>query len=203
LVSVADQVPVRDLDERSWLKAISHPVRMRLLALLENEPASPKSLADRLALPLGTIAYHVRTLSKLGFLELVDTKQRRGAVEHYYRAKEHPPVDGNAWTDPDVTVKRRLLVRALGEAYAHSFSATTAGGFDRADAHLSRTLFRLDEEGWTKLAAASRRWFVEAAAIEAESRERPSGDDEPLDAELVMLLFEQVQSAAAVGAVSD
>jgi DNA-binding transcriptional ArsR family regulator len=202
LVNVADQVPVRDLDERSWLKAISHPVRMRLLALLENEPASPKSLAARLAFPHGTIAYHVRTLSKLGFLELVDTKQRRGAVEHYYRAKERPPVDGKTWTDSDVAVKRRLLVRILSEAYAHSFSATAAGGFDRADAHLTRTAFRLDEEGWTKLAGASTRWLVEAAAIEAESRERSSGDHEPVDAELVMLLFEPVQNAAAVGAVS-
>jgi predicted transcriptional regulator len=30
------------------------------------------------------VSYHVRELEKAGLIELVTTKQRRGALEHYY-----------------------------------------------------------------------------------------------------------------------
>ena len=48
------------------MRAISHPIRIRLLAMFDEEPASPVILAKKLDQPLGTIAYHVRTLYDLG-----------------------------------------------------------------------------------------------------------------------------------------
>jgi DNA-binding transcriptional ArsR family regulator len=180
-----------------YVRAISHPVRMRLLAVLEKEPASPKMLAERLAMPLGTIAYHVRTLRSLGLLELVDTKQRRGAVEHYYQAKEHPRFSDQAWAELDVVSKQRVLGAVLNEAHAHAFSAASSGGFDRVDAHFTRTPLRLDTEGWTKLAAASKRWLAEAQEIQEESRRRVEANDDEMFAELVVLLFEAIAEPAA------
>jgi DNA-binding transcriptional ArsR family regulator len=191
------ETPIRDVSDLRYVRAISHPVRMRLLAVLEKEPASPKMLAERLSLPLGTIAYHVRTLSSLGLLELVDTKQRRGAVEHYYQAKEHPRFSDQAWAELDVVTKQRVLTAVLNEAHAHAFSAASAGGFDRADSHFTRTPLRLDAEGWTKLAAASKRWLAEAQEIQEESRERIEEVDGEMNAELVMLLFEPLSEPPA------
>ncbi len=34
------------------------------------------------------LAYHIRVLRQLGFIELVETRQRRGALEHFYRATD-------------------------------------------------------------------------------------------------------------------
>src|SRR5690349_11388114 len=74
-----------ELDE-GLLKAISHPLRHRLLSMLDGRTASPNELARELGMPLGRVSYHIRLLADLGAIELVDTQPRRGALEHFYRA---------------------------------------------------------------------------------------------------------------------
>ncbi|HEY0392047.1 MAG TPA: helix-turn-helix domain-containing protein [Solirubrobacterales bacterium] len=69
-------------------KALSSPLRARALALIAEGVASPKAIADELGLDVRGVAYHVRVLRELGCIELVDTQQRRGAIEHIYRVAE-------------------------------------------------------------------------------------------------------------------
>ena len=68
-------------------KAVSHPLRVQILDALRREPRSPQSLAQELEEPLGNVSYHVTVLRDLGAVELTGTRQVRGAVEHFYRAK--------------------------------------------------------------------------------------------------------------------
>jgi DNA-binding transcriptional ArsR family regulator len=68
-------------------RALSHPLRARALELLAQSPASPHELANALRVPLPTVSYHVRALSRLGFIDLVAVIPRRGAVEHRYTAR--------------------------------------------------------------------------------------------------------------------
>lgn len=75
------------IDQR-LAKALSHSTRARVLALLAEGKASPKQVSERLGEDLRSIAYHVRVLHRLGCLELVETQQRRGAVEHFYTVTE-------------------------------------------------------------------------------------------------------------------
>jgi DNA-binding transcriptional ArsR family regulator len=77
-----------DIADPHVIKALSHPLRIKILALLEGNVSSPKELADELEEPLGNVSYHVRTLADLGLIELVKKVPRRGAIEHYYRACE-------------------------------------------------------------------------------------------------------------------
>lgn len=185
--------PVKDISDPRWVRAISHPLRIRILAMLEDEAASPKVLAGKLEQPLGTIAYHVRTLVSLGLLELVEARPRRGAMEHYYRARQHPRFSDTAWDGLDIVAKQRVLGSVLSEAHEQAMRAAAGGGFDAADAHFTRTPLQLDSEGWTKLAQASKRWLQEASDIQSESRDRIElGDGEPVDVGLVILLFEAV-----------
>ena len=72
--------------EQRLAKALMHPVRTRVFALLDENVASPSELAAELDEPLGTVSYHVRILLELGLIELVSTTPRRGAIEHHYRA---------------------------------------------------------------------------------------------------------------------
>src|SRR3954468_3075681 len=74
-----------ELDE-GLLKAISHPLRHRLLGMLDGRVASPNELARGLRAPLGRGRSPLRLLHDLGAIELVNTEPRRGALEHYYRA---------------------------------------------------------------------------------------------------------------------
>ncbi len=78
-------------------KALAHPLRVQLLAALNQGVASPNELAKKLDEPLTNVSYHVRMLHDLGCIELVDTEPRRGALEHFYRPilREHLLQGGN------------------------------------------------------------------------------------------------------------
>lgn len=77
------QRPV-SIDQR-LAKALSNSLRAEALQLIADGVASPKSIAEKLDVDLPTLAYHVRVLRRLGCIELVETKKRRGAIEHIYR----------------------------------------------------------------------------------------------------------------------
>lgn len=72
------------IDQR-LAKALSSSLRARALTLIADGVASPKAIAGKLGLDVRTVAYHVRVLRELGCIELAETQQRRGAVEHIYR----------------------------------------------------------------------------------------------------------------------
>ena len=65
-------------------------MRARILAILNERVASPNEIAEMIDERLPNVSYHVRALLDLGCIELVDTAQRRGAIEHYYRALRAP-----------------------------------------------------------------------------------------------------------------
>ena len=71
--------------EATALKALSHPLRLRLLGLLRVEgPATASGLAARLGLNSGATSYHLRQLALHGFIEEeVDRGSRR---DRWWRA---------------------------------------------------------------------------------------------------------------------
>jgi DNA-binding transcriptional ArsR family regulator len=190
--------PITNINDPRWLRAISHPLRSRLLALLEEEASSPVLLSEKLKESLGTVAYHVRTLYDLGLLDLVSTRQRRGATEHYYRAREHPRFSDEAWGELGVVAKQRVLTSSLNRIHEYVTRSAAAGGFDKSDAHFTRTPLKLDVEGWTELAEAAKRWLEETGAIEERAAQRLESDPhEALTAGLVILLFEALPFTSA------
>ena len=55
--------------DASGLKALAHPVRLRILGLLRLDgPATASGLADRLGLNSGATSYHLRHLERHGFV---------------------------------------------------------------------------------------------------------------------------------------
>jgi DNA-binding transcriptional ArsR family regulator len=187
--------PITDIDDPRYVKALAHPLRIRILAMLADRVASPVQLAAHLDATLGTVAYHVRTLHSLGLVELVDTRQRRGATEHYYRAREHPRFPDDAWSGLAPVAKQRMLSAILQQVGQYVTSSAAAGGFDHADAHMTRTSLRLDDRGFKQLAAASRKWLLEAERIEQAAAARldgAAGADGAASVEggLVVMVFE-------------
>src|SRR3954447_19858226 len=75
------------IDER-LVRALAHPVRIQILEILSERVASPNMLALELETGLSHVAYHTRVLDRCGCLDLIETAQRRGATEHFYRAHE-------------------------------------------------------------------------------------------------------------------
>jgi DNA-binding transcriptional ArsR family regulator len=189
--------PITNIDDPRWVRAIAHPLRIRLLAMLDEQEASPVGLADKLEQPLGTVSYHVRTLYELGLLDLVRTRPRRGATEHFYRTRGHPAFSDEAWDRLGVVPKQRMISAALQQIHDYAARSAGAGGFDRADAHFSRAPLKLDRRGWTELAGVTKKWLERALAIEEASAKRLKSDPHAtIDVGLVILLFEALPFSA-------
>jgi hypothetical protein len=118
---------------------MSHPLRVRILAMLDERKASPNQLADWLGARLGTVAYHVRTLEQLGLIEVVDETRVRGAVEPLpglRAAQSHGRGLDSGTADCGVRSARRRICaprRAVSEAHrawcaTPSHSATLHAG---------------------------------------------------------------------------
>jgi DNA-binding transcriptional ArsR family regulator len=74
--------------DQRLLKALAHPLRAKALPLFAEGMLSPVQAAKQLDVDVSHLAYHIRVLRKLGLIELVETRQRRGALEHFYRATD-------------------------------------------------------------------------------------------------------------------
>jgi hypothetical protein len=71
------------------LFGLLHPTKIAVLQahLWIDQPLSVTLLFEVFegAIALNNLAYHVRVLARAGVLHEVSTKQRRGALEHFYR----------------------------------------------------------------------------------------------------------------------
>lgn len=188
--------PIKSIDDPRYVKALSHPLRVRILAILDERKASPNQLAGWLGASLGTVAYHVRTLEKFGLVELVDETRVRGAIEHHYRARQRPTVTEHGWADASPIAKQAAVGSALELMREYAGASAAAGGFDRGDAHLSRTMMRLDAKGFAQLAKACDKLLAQADKIEADAATRIARDphaDDIVDAALGVLFFEAIK----------
>ena len=188
--------PVPTIDDPRYVKALGHPLRVRILALLQERTASPRELAQWLDATLGTVSYHVRTLHDFGLIELVRTSQVRGAIAHHYRAKVRPRVSDEAWASAAPIVKQAAVGATLQTVDDYARASAAAGGFDRGEAHLTRTHMRLDAKGWQAASKACQKLIAELARIEEAASKRVAKDPHPdgvSDAAVVQMLFEAVK----------
>jgi DNA-binding transcriptional ArsR family regulator len=192
--------PVTSIDDPRYVKAMSHPLRVRILAILMERKASPVELAQVLEGTLGTVSYHVRTLHQLGLIELVAETRVRGAVEHHYRAKSRPVITDEAWEKAPPIAKQAAVGSSLQMIDDYARASAAAGGFDHGDAALIRISMKLDAKGWQQLAKACKRLYEQAQRIEADARERLDGEapDEEMDVGLVMMMFEAIALGEAI-----
>ena len=183
---------ITDINDPRLVKALAHPLRVQILAALQDRIASPSDLAEELEAPLGNVSYHVRILAKLGLLKLVRKRQRRGAIEHMYQAAGRVRVSDRAWGQVPGIVKEAMVDATLEQVGRYVEQSAATGGFERPEAHMSRQPMRLDAKGWKELSSAIAALLSQANAIEAESQKRleQRDHDGEFDAGLVMMLFE-------------
>ena len=183
--------PALAADDPRYVKALSHPLRVRIMAILEERTASPVQLATALDASLGMTSYHVQVLLRLELIELVREESRRGAVEHHYRAKARERPSADAWDRAAPVAKQALLGAALQQIHEYAAASAAAGGFDRGDAHLTRTHVTVDEEGWAELADALARLLGDIERIEraSEQRREREGRSAEIRAATVNMLF--------------
>jgi DNA-binding transcriptional ArsR family regulator len=183
---------ISDIGDPRLVKALAHPLRVRILGILESRVASPSEISDEIGVPLGNVAYHVRMLADFGLVKLVRRTPRRGAVEHHYRAVGRLRITDQVWAQVPDVVKEAMVGATLQQIADYVNAAASKGGFDTGDAHATRTPMVLDAAGFKELSREVMRLYDRARDIQAESAERlKSADhDGELAAGLVLMLFE-------------
>ena len=185
---------IRDIEDPRLVKAIAHPLRIRILHVLESRTASPSEVADELAVKLTNISYHFRVLERAGLIELVKTRPRRGAIEHYYKSRGRLQITDAAWAQLPEIVRNAAADAALADAVASIATAASAGGFARKEAAGIRLELTLDEEGFRELSAQTTALYRRALEIEKASAKRLQAGNghAPINAGCVLALFESV-----------
>src|SRR5205809_3013600 len=66
------------------LRALAHPLRLRMMELFAESPKTTQQVAKLLGQPPTRLYHHVAALERAGLLVLKEKRQRRGAVEKWY-----------------------------------------------------------------------------------------------------------------------
>ena len=104
-------------------KAISDPIRSRILGIIQNQPATAKQIADRLGASPGAIGHHLHVLEAAGLARVVARRLVRGIVANYYTRTARifkydlpPEVTGDTSINLDIIAK---AYEELAEAEAN------------------------------------------------------------------------------------
>jgi len=110
---------LEDASQRQ-LRALSHPLRLRILSLVTGRAMSSAELARELGLTHAAVSFHVRQLASAGYLELAETRSVRGGQERRYRSRSG---GREQWEteDPRMTVQATAaeLTRRLDAGPTH------------------------------------------------------------------------------------
>ncbi|HEY7346753.1 MAG TPA: helix-turn-helix domain-containing protein [Ktedonobacterales bacterium] len=75
-----------NLETLEQLRAVADELRLRILEQLKRQPMTVTQLAGVLGEVPAKLHYHVHELEKVGLLKLVETREKGGILEKYYRA---------------------------------------------------------------------------------------------------------------------
>jgi DNA-binding transcriptional ArsR family regulator len=191
--------PTLDLVDPRIAKALSHPMRARILMILNERVASPNEIADSIDERLPNVSYHVRALLELGTIELVDTAQRRGAIEHYYRAIVRPFFSDKDWKRLPRSGRQAISDSILQILWDDVSESIKSGTFEaRDDRHLTHKRMVLDEQGWEEMAQLLNDVLTQAEKIESGStaRMKKADDGAGISTTLAMMHFESRPDAS-------
>src|SRR5271165_541349 len=68
------------------LRTFADALRVRLFEYLVRDPLTVTQLADLVGETPAKVHYHVRELERIGIIRLVETREKGGVLEKYYRA---------------------------------------------------------------------------------------------------------------------
>lgn len=115
-------------DGISALRAMAHPVRLRMMSLLTGTELSAAEVARELGLSHANASYHLRQLLEAGEIVVAGEERIRGGVAKRYRYPVHEKRRGSASAEDQVgyaravgtEVERRLRARAEVPGQTHS-----------------------------------------------------------------------------------
>lgn len=170
--------------DQKRLKALSHPLRIRLFVILTERTASPAEMTRELGLPrkdLVNVNYHTKKLVELDCAELVGVREGDGKPpEKLYKATERALVETGEWEElleANPGLAEHLLGKFMQvqlDDYTLALKARTVG--EDENFHMSRTRRMVDREGLLEMLEFLEQARAGMDLIEQRSAERRRTD---------------------------
>lgn len=171
-------------DRSTAAAALTHPLRVRILEILNQRDMSPVEFC-RAGFPpadmeVSHVAYHFRELAEYGCLEVVEQNKRRGSIEHVYRGSGRAYFSDLQWSELNPDERTRISKTMVQGLLARVDGALMSETFDmRPDRHLTWIAMKLDEQGWSEMVTALTAAFgeIEQIRTDAEGRLEARGEE--------------------------
>jgi hypothetical protein len=122
----------------------------------------------------------VEVLEELGFLERVESRRRRGAKEHFFRAKATLLIDDSNWWKVPASVRSDLLVSDIQLLLDDIVGALHGGVFaSRTGSHVTWLPGIFDKLGWQECMGLMNGTLARMRETQERSRERLAVSGEP------------------------
>lgn len=166
--------------DRRLIRALGHPVREHILAVLNERVASPTEIGKEIGLGVESFYHHIEVLEEFGCIERVGSKQRRGAKEHFYRAKTCLLIDESEWEKVPPTLKSDLSTHNIRAIFDDVLCAIRGRTFEaRKGRHVTWLPGYLDEQGWQEQLALLDETLERSLDIHERSTARLAETGEP------------------------
>jgi DNA-binding transcriptional ArsR family regulator len=163
--------------DQELVRALSHPIRVNILEALQGRVASPSELSKEMDESLGVISYHANTLVECGCLELVHTKPRRGALEHFFGVTPRSFIGHQDWRRAPRSLRGGITSAAFQTFIDKASEAIEGGTIDsREDTTLSWMPMTVDGSGWTEVAEIMEETRKQLMDVHSSSSERLAGE---------------------------
>jgi DNA-binding transcriptional ArsR family regulator len=183
--------PITEIDDPRLVKALAHPLRIRILGVLEQRSATPKELAELLDVQLENLSYHVRTLRDFGFIKLERRRMVKGAVEHRYGMVARPEITAAAWEQLPAMVREALDAASLEQIWDVVTRAAAQDKMSRPESQMARLVARLDEQGLAEMSEVVSNTVDRLVEIEKQSAIRLRKHKSPeIPTVLIAMLFD-------------
>lgn len=179
---------------------LSHPMRVRILELVNEHPMSPVQFINAGFAPgfetkqqaLSYVSYHFRELEKAECIEVVALNPRRGATEHVYGGKTRVYFTDEEFEQMSLAERQQLSRTSFQGLVARTDGAMRTGTFDkRVDRHLTWRAMNLDERGWKEMLGRLEQCYKDCEQIRQDSEDRlASSGEKVIPTTMGMLGFE-------------
>jgi len=128
-----EEIPeVYNLETVEQLRAIADPLRLRIVDALSQRALTATMLGETLGLPANKAHYHARELEKAGLAHIVETREKGGILEKYYRAVARslnvPGTLLQAVPPDDSIVATRDVLQFFTQEFMRAFTRALRGG---------------------------------------------------------------------------
>jgi DNA-binding transcriptional ArsR family regulator len=167
-------VTVADLEQ---VRALANPLRLRIIQAVQTEALNTKRIAQQIGEPPSKLYYHMEALERLGLIELVETRPKRGTTEKYYRSAArkfivaHQLLAASGAADQLQTMLAGFFEVTLAEVVQHLAHPPAGAEAEHSFAVFSHGYVQATHEQISQLSAKLQAWVAEC-----QQADQPAGD---------------------------